>query len=149
MKSTNAKNGGSADYTIKLNENSQFFTQGNNRNDSWKTAARTAPALAGEVISGWVGFSDAADFIKFAVAEDGRIQLNLDEATKTAFASKQIKLSCLDANGKSVAIAVDKNDPYKVLSKKDVAAGEYYLGVTCTNVNKYETSYSITTGQLA
>ena len=107
------------------------------------------PTLPGEEITGWVGFGDASDFIKFELEDDGRIQLNLDEATKAAFASKQIKLTCLDQNGKSVAIAADKNDPYTLFSKKEVVAGEYYLGVTCANVKKYDTYYSITTGQLA
>ena len=107
------------------------------------------PVLEGEEITGWVGFGDARDFIKFELAEDGRIQLTLnDEATMNALASKEIKLSCLDENGKSVAIAVDKNDPFTVLSKKDVSAGNYYLGVTCANVKKYDTYYSITNGGL-
>ena len=54
-----------------------------------------------------------------------------------------------DKDGKSVAVAVDRDDPHFLLSKKPVSAGEYYLGVICANVKKYDTSYSITTGLLA
>ncbi len=94
-----------------------------------------------------MGFGNASDFIKFELAGDGQIQLTLDDDTRNAFASKQIKLTCLDANGKSVALgALDGNI---LLSKKPVAVGEYYLGVTCANVKKYDTSYSVTTGLLA
>ena len=149
MQSTTAKKDGNAFYSVKLNDNSKFYTEGDGTNDTWQAASGQVAKLEGEEISGWVGFGDASDFIKFEIAEKGKIQLTLDEATKTAFASKQIKLSCLDANGKSVAIALDKNDPFTMLSKKDVDVGKYYLGVTCANVKKYDTYYSIKTGQLA
>ena len=107
------------------------------------------PVMEGEEITGWVGFGDAADFIKFELDENGQIQLNLDYATAYALSTKQIKLTCLNEDGKSVAIAVDKNDPCTVLSKNNVIKGAYYLGVTCTNVKKYDTTYNITVGQLA
>ena len=80
------------------------------------------------------------------MAEGGKVQLVLDDATANAFASKQVKLSCLDANGKSVALALSGDT---LLSKKDVTAGDYYLGVTCANVKKFDTAYSVTTGLLA
>ena len=149
MQSKNAKNGGDADYTIDVADTSRFFTDGDNTNDTWQAVSEMSPVSEGEEISGWVGFGDSIDFTKFEVAEDGRIRLTLnDEETTLALANKEIKLKCLDENGKSVAIAVDKQDPFTVISKKDVFAGNYYLGVECTNVKKYDTYYSITNGGL-
>ena len=40
-------------------------------------------------------------------------------------------------------------DYMSMTSKFDLAAGVYYLGVTCTNVKKYETEYSIKIGDIA
>ena len=145
MQSTTAKKGGDADYSVALNENTHFFPQGDNTNDTWQAAQGQTAKLAGEEITGWVGFGDAADFIKFQVAEDGKVQLDLNDATANELNAKKIKLSCLDANGKSVALALSGDT---LLSKKDVFAGDYYLGVTCANVKKYDTSYNITVGQL-
>ena len=149
VQSTNAAKGGDADYEVVLNEKSGFFPQGDKTNDTWQMASVQEAKLPGEEITGWVGFGDAADFIKFELEGNGRIELSLDNDTARALSSKQIKLTCLDSQGKSVALAVDKNDPWTVLSKKTVNGGEYYLGVTCANVNKFDTSYCVTTGLLA
>jgi hypothetical protein len=46
-------------------------------------------------------------------------------------------------------VALSVLDGDTLVSKKAVAAGEYYLGVTCANVKKFDTSYSVTTGLLA
>ncbi|MBQ9337291.1 MAG: hypothetical protein IJS14_08355, partial [Lentisphaeria bacterium] len=150
MKSTNAKRGGSADYTLELNGRTKFFTQGDNSNDTWQAAkSQKVAKLAGEEITGWVGFGDAADYIKFELSGSGKVKLTLDNATANELAAKKIKLSCLDANGKAVAIAVDKKDPHLLLSKKAVDGGVFYLGVTCANEKKYDSNYKITTGLLA
>ena len=148
VQSTNASKGGNADYEVTLNEKSVFFPQGDNTNDTWQMASAQEAKLEGEEITGWVGFGDAADFIKFELEESGKLDLNLDPATVSAFTGKQIKITCLDSNGKSVALAT-KLSGSDLLSKNDVSAGEYYLGVTCANVKKYDTAYSITTGLLA
>ena len=60
---------------------------------------------------------------------------------------KQIKLSLLNASGKSVALAAFDQDTLR--SKSALAAGTYYLGVTCADVKKYNTSYSVKTALLA
>ena len=147
VQSTNAARGGSADYTVALNKNTVFFPAGDNSSDKWQDASGQKAKLAGEEITGWVGFGDAADFIKFQVAGDGQIKLDLDKDTAKALASKEIKLSCLDAKGKSVALASLDSDT--LVSKKTVAAGQYYLGVTCANVKKFNSNYNITVGLLA
>ena len=146
VESTNAAKGGSADYTVSVNQKgSKFYPAGDNSNDTWQAAKKSSAIAAGETVTGWVGFSDAADFIKFQ-ANNGQIKLDLDKDTAKALSSKEIKLSCLDAKGRSVALTSLDSD---TLVSKAVLAGEYYLGVTCANVKKFDTSYSITTGMRA
>jgi hypothetical protein len=147
VQSTNAKKGGYADYTVALNEKSRLFPAGDNTNDTWQAAAQKPAKLQGEEITGWVGFGNARDFIRFQLDGDGYIELDLDSVTADAYNAKQIKLTCLDAKGKSVALSALDDDT--LVSKKAVATGEYYLGVTCANVKKFDTSYSVTTGLLA
>ena len=99
------------------------------------------------VLTGWVGFGDTADFYKFEVTDAGKISLELDEATKNALSSKEIKFSCLNSKGSSVALAAFKGDTLD--SSKTLAEGVYYLGVTCANVQKYDTNYNVSIGMLA
>jgi len=147
VQSTNAKKGGNADYSVTLDGSSKIFPAGDNTNDTWQAASRKTAKLQGEEITGWVGYGDAKDFIRFQLNGDGQIQLDLNSVTADAWSAKQIKLTCLDAKGKSVALSALDSDT--LVSKKAVAAGEYYLGVTCANVKKFDTSYSVTTGLLA
>ena len=149
VQSTNAKQGGNADYTVALNTGTVFFPKGDNTNDKWQDASGQKPKLAGEEITGWVGFGDPSDFIKFQLAGEGQIKLDLDKYTAAALADKKIKLSCLDSSGKSVALTSFDSDT--LVSKKVVGEGQYYLGVTCTNVKKFVDmkNYSVTTGLLA
>ena len=126
---------------------SKFYPVGDNSNDTWQAAKKSSAVQSGETVTGWVGFSDAADFIKFQADSEGQINLDLDKATAKALSSKEIKLSCLDAKGRSVVLTSLDSDT--LVSKKAVLAGEYYLGVTCANVKKFDTSYSITTGMRA
>ena len=150
MESTNAKSGGDADYSIAVSENAIFFPEGDNSNDIWKAASEQA-ALALDNnpidIEGWVGFGDTADFYKFEVAENGKISIALDEDTSAALTAKEIKFSCLNSKGQSVALAAFNGNT--IDSSKALAAGEYYLGVTCANAQKYNTSYNVSLGMLA
>ena len=148
MESTTAKKGGSTDYSVGIAEGASFFPAGNNSDDKWQDVAEAAPVADGGNIAGWVGYGDAVDFTKFHVNDDGQIELKLDDATQAAFASKQIKLSCISAEtGKAVALTGLSNGT--VNSRKAVTAGDYYLGVQCSNVKKYDTTYGITAGSLA
>ena len=147
VESTNAKKGGNADYTVAVKDGAVFFPQGNNANDTWQAVASTTPVSDGAEITGWVGFGDKVDFTKFNVSDDGDICLNLNDATAQALASKEIKLSCLDASGKQVALGALVGNT--VTSKKGVAAGDYNLGVQCANDKKFNTSYGLTAGSLA
>ena len=145
--STNAKKGGNADYSLEVNGCSRFFPAADNSDDTWQQASSQSAKLPGEEITGWVGFGDPADFIKFELASAGQLSLNLDSATADAYSRKEVKLSCLDQNGKSLALS--QYDCQTLISKTAVSDGIYYLGVTCANVKKYDTSYSVTAGLLA
>ena len=148
MESTNAKSGGSASYTVAVNDaNSIFFPKGDNTNDTWKAVSDGAAVALNEQIEGWVGFGDTADFYKFEVAEAGQISLVLDDDTRNALSAKEIKLACLDANGKNIALSAIDGDA--VNSSKSLAEGVYYLGISCANPQKYNTSYGLSVGMLA
>ncbi|MBO4512817.1 MAG: AIDA repeat-containing protein [Victivallales bacterium] len=147
MECTTAKKGGSADFTVVYGDRYELFENCDNSNDTWKAVASNDAAAIGDVLNGWVGFGDTADFYKFEVAEAGKLSLTFDEETEAAVKAKQLKLSCLDAKGKAVSLAAFKDG--SVASSKALAAGEYYLGITCTNVQKYDTSYNVSLGMLA
>ena len=53
----------------------------------------------------------------------------------------------LNSAGSTVAVSALDSDTLATKSK--VAAGIYYLGVACANVNKYSTDYTVTAGMLA
>ena len=147
MECTAAKKGGSADFTVAYGDSYELFENRDNSNDTWKAVASNDAAAIGDALGGWVGFGDSADFYKFEVTEAGKLSLTFDEDTEAALKAKQIKLSCLDSKGKNVSLATFKGGTLD--SSKALAAGEYYLGITCANVQKYDTSYNVSLGMLA
>ena len=147
MKSTNAKKGGNAEYSVAFGGSYEEFPKGDHSNDTWKAAANNGALAIGDAAAGWGGFGDTIDFHQFQVGASGKLNLTFDEETAAAVKAKQVKLSCLDASGKTVSLAAFKNG--SVDSSKALAAGTYYLGVTCANAQKYDTSYSVTLGMLA
>ena len=74
VQSTNAKKGGSADYTVSLNKSgSEFFTKGSTNDNNWDSA----PALNGKfdeygdlegTTTGWVGYGDPVDYRTFTTS---------------------------------------------------------------------------------
>ena len=147
IESKNAASGRGADYSVTVNENSRFFTKADHSNDTIQKAAKQTAVLPGEAVSGWVGFGDAVDYIRMELNKSGKIKLDLDDATRRAYQKKQIRLTCLDASGKAVSLASYDRDT--LITRKSVSAGTYFLGVACSNVRKYDTSYKVTTGFLA
>ncbi|MBQ7177256.1 MAG: hypothetical protein IJS08_07560, partial [Victivallales bacterium] len=147
MESTNAKKGGNAEFTVTQGELFKVFDKADNSNDTWNAASENETLAMGDSANGWVGFGDAVDYHQFQIADAGKLTLTFDEETEAALNAKQIKLSCLDAKGKSVALAAFKNG--KIETSKALNEGTYYLGVTCANVQKYDTSYSVSLAMLA
>ena len=48
-----------------------------------------------------------------------------------------------------IFINCSTSEVYSMDSSKELAAGTYYLGVTCAIPNKYDTEYSVNLGMLA
>ena len=147
VESTKAAKGGSADYSVTVNASSRFFTQADNSNDTLEQASSKAAVLPGENITGWVGFSDAVDYIKLETNQNGVLTFDLDAVTAQAYAKKRIKIRCLNESGKNVKLVSSDFD--SLMTKNAVSAGIYYLGISCANVKKFDTSYQMTTGFLA
>ena len=145
--STNAAKGGDADYSVSLLESSVFFPTGDRTNDTWRAAENNAKSELGETLSGWVGYGDATDFHGIITHEEGRLTFDLDAATAEAFRRKEVKFSLVDGSGRKVALTALDGDT--LVTKKAVAAGSCYLGVSCANVRKYDTSYGVVAGMLA
>ena len=98
-------------------------------------------------ITGWVGLGDPKDFIKLEVQKKGRVSLDMNSVTAAARNGGELKLSLLNSAGKAITTSALDSDT--LATKAKVAAGIYYLGVSCTNVKKYSTSYTVTAGMLA
>ena len=145
--SPNAAKGGNASYSLSVDRTSVFFPKGDNSNDTLQAAAGKPPKTVGDTVSGWVGCGDAADYCKLNVDRDGFLSLDLDSTTADAAARRQIKLELVDASGKKIALSAFDGDTW--ISRQMVGAGTYFLGVSCTNVRKYNTSYGVTVGMLA
>ena len=68
-------------------------------------------------------------------------------ATAKAKTAGEVKLSLLNSAGSTVAVSALDSDT--LATKYKMTAGVYYLGVTCANVNKYSTDYTVTADILA
>ena len=73
MQSTNAKKGGSADYTVALNKSgSEFFTRGSSNDNDWNSCpAFTGTLSNGELggsFEGWLGYGDPVDYRAFTTS---------------------------------------------------------------------------------
>ena len=136
----NAKKEAGADYSIALKDSSTFFPAANNSNDTWQDARDLQAAQSkGADCEGWVGYGDAADYFKLE-ASYGKLYFGLDDITRDACERRELKLTCLNDKGQAVAATLEGATFSTV---REVADGIYYLGVSCTNVKKYDTSYRI------
>ena len=147
VESANASKGGGADYSVTVNASSRFFTKAGGNSGTIEQASKKAAVLPGETVSGWVGFSDAVDYIKLETAQNGVLTFDLDAETARAYAGRQVRIRCLDESGKNVKLVSDSFD--SLMTRNAVSEGIYYLGVSCANVKKFDTSYQIATGFLA
>ncbi len=149
--STNAKKGGNADYSFKLNDAAVFYPEaGDNSDDTWKLVQNSEAArLDGTDINGWVGYSDAADFVKLELDGSGAISLELDEVTATAYERKELKITCVDEKGKAIALTYDAATESFTSNLTFTEGTVCYVGVSTTDQKKYDTEYQITAGILA
>ncbi len=135
MESTNAKKGGSVDYSVSVNKTSKFFPAATD-NNTWNDATQ----ISGDTLTGWVGFGDKADFWEIQMPEAGKLTLDFDETTLDAAKHNEIKITCLDDKGKSVSLVWSGD---MMQSKKEIASSVCYIGITCANEKKFDTFYNI------
>ncbi len=147
MQSTNAKKGGNADYKVGVAESSIFFPAGDNSDDTWQDAQILDSVELGTSFDGWIGFGDKSDFVRFELNESAMVSLDFDDGTDYALEKKQAKVSCFDGNGKAVKLT--SFDGNTIESKGVLAAGTYYLGITCADPKKNDVTYKIVINTLA
>ena len=151
IENTNAKKGGSGNYTVMMDDKTVFFTKGDN-SDDWtdmKTkgaagavAKVTEPVMAGSTLvsDGWVGFGDSVDYMEITLAgATNNLQFDLTSTDAAKFtiyslvapakAGAAYSLKSLQ----STAVAANKNVTTKALK---LAAGTYYIAMESTNAAK-------------
>ena len=157
VQSTNAKKGGSADYTVSLNKTaSVFYTKGNNADD-WddlKTkgkagkvaAAVTVTGSTGQFITDWVGYGDEYDYKAFTLNTAANLSFTIGSTDAVKFTIYELK-SSTDKKGnvtyslgkkQSVDAKFDKNSGKYTVTTKSLLLdkGTYYIGVQSTNAKK-------------
>lgn len=161
VNSTNAANGGDAEYSIRLNGDSEFFSEGDN-SDDWSDLKENGSAsaeygsfdIAGfNEINGWVGLGDSVDYMQFDLESSAKLSFNIEssenikfyicalEEKNGSFSLKKLQTSSLSKSGKV----------YTVTSKDLLLeSGSYYLCIENSNASKGSSaSYSITLGDSA
>lgn len=107
--------------------------------DSWN-----APSAVGA--NNWVGFGDATDVFELKFDKNGIVSFDWNDSAaygEDALLSKEITLTLVDASGKSVALAFDKENG--IYSSKNIlmADVEYYLSIKNNKPAQNNIDYSI------
>ena len=134
--SSNATKGGSADYTVSLNQKSVFFTKGDNSDNAWANA----PAIAAnDTVNDWVGFGDAIDYLKLTIEDAARLSFSVQSTDAAKFTmwtadAKTGKLKSLQAT----TLTANKAKTEYSATTKDLllAEGTYYISMESTNATK-------------
>ena len=150
VESTNAKKGGSADYTVNLDTGeSVFFTKGKN-NDDWDDLAEKGAAgkfvKIGELksntaMSDWVGYGDAVDYRQFTIKNGASVSFEISAEDAAKFTVYQL-VGKTDKKGnttyslKSLQSTGIKTNVLTTTKKLKLEAGEYYFSMESTNANK-------------
>ncbi|MBR7130593.1 MAG: fibronectin type III domain-containing protein [Lentisphaeria bacterium] len=138
--------GQASGYTLNLirNDARDGFS---NADDTWKAVAGNSNAqeyLPDQIIRDWVGFGDAVDVFKIDNLNNGILSFSAHNVeTADALTGKDITLSLMDINGKTVALTFDKETG--VYNSKNVllADSEYYLMVKSASPKSENTDYQI------
>jgi len=158
VQSTNADQGGSAEYNVYLNdENTEFFTEGYN-GDDW-TDLKTEGEFGevgdiGLVFDGcfdlaydWVGCGDAVDYMHFSLDSAAKLSFMVDASDAVKFSIYQL---VQDKNGtyslkelQSTMLTYDREmEYYEAVTKAlQLARGDYYICVKSTNADQGGSAY--------
>ena len=146
VQSTDAAQGGGANYSVSLNgADSRFYAEGDN-NDDWTALAEDGmcgdvgdigviDAYSTELVSGWVGFGDAVDYMGFTLFNAAKLSFLIDADGAAAFSVYRL---VQDKNGtyslktlQTTTLSLDKaSGDYEAATKALLLeAGEYYFSV--------------------
>ena len=152
VKSSNAKKGGSADYSLDVSPGTLFFGKGDNSDDVYTSAKKLGTvSSATRLDTGWVGFGDAVDFKVFTLKVPVflRFYVGTTDTTKLTFYRLfNGKLNALQsttfATREEKEQSSEKTTYYGTTAGVFVRAGTYYLAVQSTNAkNGGNADYSI------
>ncbi|MBO4709778.1 MAG: hypothetical protein J5727_08405, partial [Kiritimatiellae bacterium] len=150
VQSTNAAQGGNADYSVYLNgEETEFFTEGNNYDDWTDLKTEGASGEVGwlgtvdeysfDLCSDWVGFGDVVDYMGFTLNTAAKLSFSLVADGATKFTIYQL---IRDKNGtyslkalQTTTLSYDKEfEEYEATTKSlYLAQGDYYISMQSTN----------------
>ena len=158
VQSTNASQGGSADYNVYLNdEDTVFFTEGDNSDDWTDLKAEGEFGHVGwagyvdessfDILSGWVGFGDSVDYAGFTLGSSAKLSFSVDATDSVKFTIYQL---VQDKNGKyslkslqSTTLSWNREyEDYEATTKAlMLGAGDYYISVQSTNASQGGDAY--------
>ena len=150
VQSTNAAQGGGANYRVDLNgDGSSFYTECDNYDDWTNLATDGASGDVGdigivdgycnELVSGWVGFGDAVDYMKFTLNSAAKLSFSPDASDAAAFTVYRLiqssNGSCSLKALQTTTLAFNKQmqDYESVTKALLLEAGDYYISVQSTN----------------
>ena len=155
MTSTNAKKGGDCGYTVTVDDDSVFFTRGDDNSNDWLYdkkfgSINDAVGSIGQdtaiALDDWVGFGDAVDYHSFELTSAAKLSFNVnaDDASKFAIYQLQEKV---DKKGnvtyslktlQSNTLKLDKTSGKYIVDTKELllTGGTYYVSMTSTNAKK-------------
>ena len=152
VKVESVKNDTGSEYTLELTNNEKLVGF-SNENDTWKQVAGDIDSVAfgdNDTIKDWVGFGDAVDVFKIRLNDNAdryddnrQVVFSGIGTTANALIDKEIKLSLVDANGKSVALTFDKESGSYTSKNILMAGADYYLTVKNSNAKKQNIDYDI------
>ena len=150
VQSTNAAQGGDANYTVNINPSDcTFYTQGEDYDDWTDLKAAGAYGSVGyvgvideystDLTTGWVGFGDAVDYMGFTLFSGAKLSFSIDASDAAAFTVYRL---VQDRHGayslkalQSTALSLNKSTgDYETVTKALLLeAGEYYISMQSTN----------------
>ncbi len=121
----------SADYTVKVDKSTVFFTKGNNNDDTASTKLAATKLAKGYTVSDWVGFGDAKDFKRVTLTSAAKVVFTVKSGDAVKFTVNQI------VNGKVKALQTVTVKAGQTLNTKELLLekGDYYLGMESTNAD--------------
>jgi hypothetical protein len=150
---SNGKNTASRYEVVLTNNNKRPNGVFSNADDTWKQVANNVNAEVynnkeNATISDWVGFGDATDVFALQFSKNGVVTFDWTDSKnpvygQDALLSKELTLTLVDANGKSVGLTFDKVEGTYTTKTVLLADADYYLTVKNAKPNQNNIDYQI------